>query len=68
MSFPKTWKVKVVKQQLAEKHGLTVSEIKFICKGKVLKDHIPIAEYKLTEADVINLNLPVKEGVNQLQH
>jgi len=61
MAFPKSAKVKVIKTKLAEKHGLTISEIKLISKGKVLKDHLPISDFKLSEADIINFNIPQKQ-------
>jgi len=55
-----------VKQKLAEKFGLTLSEIKLISKGKVLKDHVPINEYKLTATDIINVNLPGGASTKQI--
>ena len=47
---------------IAEKFSITVSEVKLICKGKVLKDHLPISDYKITDADTINANIPGGSG------
>ena len=43
---------------MAEKYLITISEVKLLCKGKVLKDHLPITDYKITEADLINADIP----------
>lgn len=61
LPFALSTKVKIVKIKVGEKFGCTASEVKLLCKGKVLKDHMPLSEYKITEKDIINANLPQTE-------
>lgn len=52
-------KVKALKQKIADKFQITVSEVKLIGKGKVLKDHLPFSDFGLAATNVVNLVLPV---------
>jgi uncharacterized ubiquitin-like protein YukD len=43
---------------IADANKITVSEVKLFCKGKVMKDHFILSDFKLTSDDILNLVLP----------
>ena len=62
LNFDVTQKISEIKEQLTEKEGIPVSQIRLIYSGKILKDEITIEEAKIAPDSTLMMMMHLKGG------
>ena len=62
LNFDVTQKISEIKEQLTEKGGIPVSQIRLIYSGKILKDEITIEEAKIAPDSTLMMMMHLKGG------
>ena len=62
LNFDVTQKISEIKEQLTEKEGIPVSQIRLIYSGKILKDEITIEEAKIVPDSTLMMMMHLKGG------